>query len=223
MRDRRHVDDRHVVRLDTGRLVVAAVGGSLVLVLVFLLGVFVGRSLWAPPALPPELAVPQAGPKAAAPAPEEQTEVREPAPAPEPELTFYRELKKPVPPPEAPSAGAERNRAAAPKPPRPAAKASPVPPEDRAPGARPPAPKPVEAPPPVFTVQVGSFRARADAERFLAEIRKKGVEAAIVEASVAGRTWYRVQAGRFLSRTAAAEFQESVLRTKGIQGFVTTR
>ncbi|RMG90483.1 MAG: SPOR domain-containing protein [Candidatus Dadabacteria bacterium] len=99
----------------------------------------------------------------------------------------------------------------------------PVSPEDRAPGARPPAPKPVEAPPPVFTVQVGSFRARADAERFLAEIRKKGVEAAIVEASVAGRTWYRVQAGRFRSRTAAAEFQESVLRKKGIQGFVTTR
>ncbi|WP_461394769.1 SPOR domain-containing protein [Deferrisoma sp.] len=222
MRDRRHVDDRHVVRLDTGRLVVAAVGGSLVLVLVFLLGVFVGRSLWAPPGLPPELAAPTPGAGEAGPAaPKEEGVLREPAPAvtppPEPELTFYRELKRPVSAPEA------EPQAPAAAPPRAAAKPEPPEADPRKAEAASPPKAPVEAEPPVFTVQVGSFRARADAERFLAEIRKQGVDAEVVEASVAGRTWYRVQAGRFRSRTAAAEFQESVLRTKGIQGFVTTR
>ncbi len=187
-----------MISFDAGRLTVAALGGGLVLVLVFLLGVFVGRSLWAPRPLPPELEVSERpAPQPAAPPTGEE-------PLPQPELSFYRDLKSP---PAEPARPAPRAEAPAPPPPAPAE----------------PRPTAAEAPPPVFTVQVGSFRSRADAERFLARIRRQGVEAQIVEASVAGRTWYRVQAGRFRTRAAAGRFQDSVLKGKGIQGFVTTR
>ncbi len=200
MADRRQVEDRHVISFDAGRLTVAVLGGGLVLVLVFLLGVFVGRSLWAPRPLPPELEVSER------PAPRPTSSPPQEEPLPQPELSFYRDLKSP-------SAQSARQAPVAPRAETPPAPPPPAPPRTSA----------AEAPPPVFTVQVGSFRSRADAERFLARIRQQGVEAQIVEASVAGRTWYRVQAGRFRSRAAAGKFQDSVLKGKGIQGFVTTR
>ncbi len=190
-----------MISFDAGRLTVAALGGGLVLVLVFLLGVFVGRSLWAPRPLPPELEVSER------PAPQPEPSPTGEEPLPQPELSFYRDLKSPPAQPARPAPVAPRTEAPAPPPPAPT--------ETR--------PTTAEAPPPVFTVQVGSFRSRADAERFLTRIRRQGVEAQIVEASVAGRTWYRVQAGRFRSRAAAGKFQDSVLKGKGIQGFVTTR
>ena len=83
-----------------------------------------------------------------------------------------------------------------------------------------PAARPVPA---VFTVQVGSFRDRASAESFARRVSAQGARAQVLETVVAGRTWYRVQVGRFGTRKEAEDHYRRNLKTKGIQGFVTTR
>ncbi len=218
MKAYRKVDDHYVLRLDSGRMALAGVGAALVLLLVFLLGVLVGRLLWRPAQTP--------GFVERAPAPAAQPLEPEPRPEPAPgrgeetEFTFYEELKKPAPPPAEPAR------------PKPAPATPPARPEPVKAPARAGAPegvgqarkeKPRALPAPVFTVQVGSFRERGAAEGLVAKIRSQGVEAGVVEASVAGKTWYRVQVGRFTTRAAAETHYRSVLRPKGIRGFVTTR
>ncbi len=203
-------------RIDAGNLPFLLAGAALVLVLVFLLGVFTGRVLWAP----------SKGPSPPARSPEPPRPAPAPAPPEDRELTFYRELKKP---PETAAAGAaaKPHTPAAPEPgpgdtkqvsgdrpgtkPRPAADTA-----EEARSAR-------ALPPPVFTVQVGSFRNRRKAEELAARMREQGVQVEVVEASVAGRTWYRVQVGRFDTRAAAEAHYRKQLRPRGIRGFVTTR
>lgn len=239
MRAYRKVDEHYEVRIDGGRLALLGVGAGLVLLLVFLLGVLVGKGLWGgrrPAPLPPAEAV-----RPAPPADAVGGEARA-----KPEYTFYDDLKKPgqvAPPtptePEAPASGAASGMAETPIP---APKASPAPEAVTEPEARPqtapaasspPAPPPApSAPPapakpalpaPVFTVQVGSFRDREAALDLSRRVGAQGVPAQVVQASVAGRTWYRVQVGRFDTRAAAEAHYRNHLRAKGIQGFVTTR
>jgi cell division protein FtsN len=156
----------------------------------------------------------------AEPAPAPQP-VPEPAVAePRPKYTFYEELKKPDPvaplpepvSPPAPRGPAAAKPAAAPAP-TPVPKPKPVPPPKKA--ARPPAA--------VFTVQVGSFQDRAAASDLARQVGAQGVGTNVSEAFVAGRTWYRVQVGRFETRSDAENYYRARLRSKGVQGFVTTR
>ena len=44
----RKLDDHYEVRIDQGRMALLGIGAALVLALVFLVGVVVGKSLWAP-------------------------------------------------------------------------------------------------------------------------------------------------------------------------------
>ena len=221
MKAYRKVDDHYVLRLDSGRMALAGVGAALVLLLVFLLGVLVGRLLWRPaqtPALVERVPAPAAQPLEPEPRPGAA-----PGKGEETEFTFYEELKKPEPPPAEPSGtAAAPSRTEAPPARREPVKAGPGP---EAPQGRREAreERPRVLPAPVFTVQVGSFRERGAAERLVARMRSQGVEAGVVEASVAGKTWYRVQVGRFTTRAAAETHYRSVLRPKGIRGFVTTR
>ncbi len=225
MRAYRKVDDGYQFRIEGGRLALLGVGAGLVLLLVFLLGVLVGRHQGqgaTPGALPRSGAV-VAAPKDAEPVPEPEPEA---APAPAPplgaaDLRFYKELKEPEGSP-LPPEPAVAPRSAPPAPPVPAAPAvpggpSPVP-------VREPAPPPVvPASSPVFTVQVGSFHDRAAAEELAQRVGAPGLQVQVVASVVSGRTWYRVQAGRFDTRAAAEAHYRDRLRARGVEGFVTTR
>lgn len=253
MRAYRKVDDQFQFRMDGGRMVLLGVGAALVLVLVFLLGVLVGKSVWGgrrPAPLPPAEAprgTPGTVPETK---PEDAADRR-------PDLTFYDDLKRtdrptaePAPRPQAPPAAAETpvpgrvrtEPAATPAaPPAPLAEATPpagvvapapaapvptptAPPPRAAPPAPSPEPKPApRAPQPIFTIQVGSFRDRGAAEEQARQLATQGVGAQVVAASVEGGTWYRVQVGRFENRSDAEALYRNSLRPKGIQGFVTPR
>ena len=96
MRAYRRVNDQYEFRVDGGRLALLGVGAALVVLLVFLLGVLVGKSLWGgvrttPPVPLAEIDVAPASGGDDAPAREEPKE------PPKPEYTFYEELKKPEP------------------------------------------------------------------------------------------------------------------------------
>lgn len=214
MRAYRKVNDQYEFRVDGGRLTLLGVGAALVVLLVFLLGVLVGKALWGGrrelPPLPQVQSAPALAPEPAAPEPV--------VAAPRPQYTFYEELKKPDPvalPPEParpPSAGAPS-----------VAKSAAVPTTQPAPKPK-PEPKTVARPPPVvFTVQVGSFRDRGAASALARQVGDQGVSANVSKAFVAGRTWYRVQVGRFEIRSDAENYYRTRLRSNGVQGFVTTR
>ena len=212
MRAYRKVNDQYEFRVDGGRLTLLGVGAVLVVLLVFLLGVLVGKALWGGRRPLPPLPQAQSAP---APAPTPVPAVPDPAVAePPPHYSFYEELKKPdsVAPPQQPA-----------RPPAAGIPAAAAPPPKPKPETK-PEPKTVARPPPVvFTVQVGSFRARAAASDLARQVGTQGVSAAVSEAFVAGRTWYRVQVGTFETRSDAENYYRSGLRNKGVQGFVTTR
>lgn len=223
------MDDHYELKIEGGRMALLGVGAALVLVLVFLLGVLVGKNLWGgrrPVALP------------VAEAPREA-----PGPVPEavdrrPDLTFYEDLKRPdrpaeepVPRPSTPAPMVDTpvpGRVETAPPPVPAAREEPavaVPspiPAPKAPPVAEPKPQP-RLPQPVFTVQVGSFRDRSSADELARQVSRHGVSAQIVTAVVGDRTWYRVHVGRFETRAEAEALYRNSLRPKGVQGFVTTR
>lgn len=225
MRAYRKVDDGYQFRIEGGRLALLGVGAGLVLLLVFLLGILIGRQQGRVP-------LSETGREAAPPMAVGPVSEPEVAPAPLPvaatDLQFYEELKKP----DAGPLPAEPTIA-------PRSLAAPVEGPDVAEGpgsppvarpslevAAPPAPAPVAAPAPgapVFTVQVGSFHDRAAAEDLAKRVGAPGLQVQVVVSVVSGRTWYRVQAGRFDTRAAAEAHYRDRLRSRGIEGFVTTR
>jgi len=86
------------------------------------------------------------------------------------------------------------------------------------PHAAPPAPA-AETPAPAtgkFTVQVGSFNNRSEANESVSALRAAGFEARSTAVEIPGRgTWYRVQVGRFADRASAAQGLASA-RAKGV-------
>ena len=70
-----------------------------------------------------------------------------------------------------------------------------------------------------FTIQVGSYRDEANAEKYAAEIRSQGFDVQVVEAFVKGNTYYRVWVGKFNSREDADTFSLK-LSAHGIKGNV---
>ncbi len=230
MKAYRKVEDHYEVRIEGGRLALLGVGAALVLVLVFLLGVLVGKGLWGgrrPVTVPLAEGARDVLPGPATGEPEKR-----------PDLTFYDDLKRPdgkgtetfrETPVPAPATQAETAIPARPEPeappsaPPPAAATSAQQPREPPAPAKPrPEPKPA-VPQAVFTVQVGSFRDRGAAEELAARMKAQGVSPQVVAAPVGGRTWYRVQVGLYDTRAEAENLYRKTLRPKGIQGFVTTR
>jgi len=70
-----------------------------------------------------------------------------------------------------------------------------------------PASKPAAAHPPgsseVWSVQLGSFESRENAERLVRELKRKGFTARVAAGEGRGREWYRVRAGPARDRAAA--------------------
>jgi tetratricopeptide (TPR) repeat protein len=70
-----------------------------------------------------------------------------------------------------------------------------------------------------FTVQVGSYRDKSNAQTLYQELTKKGLNVKIVEAVVKGNTYFRVWVGQFETLEGAKAFS-LVLDSLGIKGNV---
>jgi cell division protein FtsN len=132
-----------------------------------------------------------------------------PAPPPQPELTFYRELTAPLTSP--------------PLPPRPAAKPMPK----REPVAA-DAPNAADASPRTdtvarYTVQVGSYNVRAQADALRDRLASQGHEAYIAEAEAGGFTRYRVRIGTFATADEARQAAVRLASEARVATYVTTR
>jgi len=70
-----------------------------------------------------------------------------------------------------------------------------------------------------FTVQVGSYRNKPNAQKLLEDLKNKGFNGKIIEALVMGNTYYRVWVGQFNTVEAAKTFS-LILDSLGIKGNV---
>lgn len=76
-----------------------------------------------------------------------------------------------------------------------------------------------EVPQEYYTVQVGSYRNKSNAENYAEEIRKNGFSVQTVEALVKGNTYYRVWVGTLSTIEQAKAFSQE-LESLGIKGNV---
>jgi len=72
---------------------------------------------------------------------------------------------------------------------------------------------------PYFTIQVGSYRDKANADAYAGEIGKQGFDVQVVEAFVKGNTYFRVWVGKFATREDADALSLK-LNALGIKGNV---
>ncbi len=103
----------------------------------------------------------------------------------------------------------------APSPPPPAPAAKPVPPPAVPATATPPAPR-VER----WTVQLGSFASRKNAELLLGRVKATGVGGFILPLTEGGKTAFRVRAGPVEGRAAADRLRQDLERTQAIRGML---
>lgn len=71
-----------------------------------------------------------------------------------------------------------------------------------------------------FTVQVASYPTAAAAKDHAAELVKKGFPAFPVEATVNGRTWYRVSVGSFKSMREATVYRAQLVKQADVQSAI---
>ncbi len=134
-----------------------------------------------------------------------------------PVLTFYRELTAPLTSPSAPPRAAAKTDAKAKEheaktkdtvKPRPADTIKPA------------APESTEG---RFTVQVGAFKTRAQADAMRARLASAGQPAYLSEVEADGATQYRVRVGAFATREAARESAARLASERQLATYVTTR
>jgi cell division protein FtsN len=148
-------------------------------------------------------------------------------PAEAPVLTFYHELTAPLPSPPPlparPGAKSEAKPVEAKVGPRPAEASRPAlaaPPLAEAAFRARTAPSALE---PRFTVQVGAFKARSQAEALRARLAQGGQEVSVSEFESGGITQYRVRVGSFATREAAREAATRLADERQVATYVTTR
>lgn len=90
------------------------------------------------------------------------------------------------------------------------------------PAAPPPARTPSPAPPAgeQWTVQLGSFANRTNAESLLGRVKATGVAGFILPLTDAGKTSFRVRAGPVEGRAAADRLRKKLEETQGIRGML---
>jgi cell division protein FtsN len=137
-----------------------------------------------------------------------------PAPPPQPELTFYRELVAPLATPPVPA-----------KPvPRPPVKREPAPAAPAATEGREPvaASTVTRADGARYTVQVGAFTAREQAEAMRARLAASGHAAYVVEGDAAAAPRYRVRIGVFTTAEDARQAAARLASAARVATYVTT-
>jgi cell division protein FtsN len=144
-------------------------------------------------------------------------------------MTFYRDLTAPLtspPPPARPAAKSERAVDTRPAPKAQEAKKVGVPEAARPPEGPPlPAASVASRAPGEtrFTVQVGAFKDRAQAEALRARLAAGGQDAYVSDGEVAGVPQYRVRVGAFPTREAARDASARLRSERNLDGFVTAR
>ena len=87
-----------------------------------------------------------------------------------------------------------------------------------------PAAQTVRPPAQVWVVQVASFVTDKEAQALASKLKGKGYDANVASAEVSGKTWYRVEVGRLVSRNDARELQKNLQVTEKIeQSIITVR
>jgi DedD protein len=220
-------------------------GGAVVVILglTFALGLLVGRQLARSSLAAAPPSVSEAARKAGAPAPRRggiaaETMADRP-PEPTEKLTFYQTLTEPLNGggPARPEAKPVTVKVSAPSPPATAAPLStPAPPPAAPSVSLPPAPGKAAAPAPPgakpttaaaavpWTVQVGAFRSRRQAEDTRQQLAAAGLEAYV--ASVAaqdGQPRFRVRVGTYRSREEAAAVAERIRAQRSLTAFATPK
>lgn len=76
---------------------------------------------------------------------------------------------------------------------------------------------------PRFTVQVGAFKVRTQAEALRARLAERGQDASVSEVEIAGATQYRVRVGAFATRQAAQDAAARLGNEHRLSTYVTTR
>lgn len=180
----------------------------------FAIGVSAGRR-W--PGLLPSLGV-AAGPGAAGPGRPAGGPTEAPAdpsrgtaglrpPAPPPVLTFYRELTAPLAaPPPRPERGERSTRSGGPAP----EGARPDPAADGLPERR-------------FTIQVGAFKTREQAETMRGKLADEGQDAYVTALDGSAGARFRVRVGAFATRDEARRVADRLSRERQLATYVTVR
>ncbi|AUG53181.1 hypothetical protein CSC3H3_10995 [Thalassospira marina] len=70
-----------------------------------------------------------------------------------------------------------------------------------------------------YSIQVGAFKVDANARQRAGELRKKGLEVAVVERGTNDGAWYYVRVGAYPDATSARSGAEKVKKDTGIDGF----
>ena len=150
-----------------------------------------------------------------------------------PELTFYRELTAPLSSTPTPARAVAKRDSKTAEPakaaPRPAESMKPLPSEAAHVEASPREPAASASPASIgvsgsrFTVQVGAFKARAQAEALRTRLAEAGQEADLTEGEAAGVTQYRVRVGTFATRAAARDAAARLGAERQLATYVTTR
>ena len=132
-----------------------------------------------------------------------------------PPMTFYQELTAPLAsPPPRPAARAEPAKPA----PRPEPKAEPVTQGDGT-SAHPARPEPARA----YTVQVGAYATRAQADGLVQRLGALGFPGEVSETTTPGGVRFRVRVGRYPTKEAARDAASRIGAATGLGGFVAAR
>ena len=75
--------------------------------------------------------------------------------------------------------------------------------------------QPVPAAPKPFTIQVAAYLKPEDAQRFVDQLKKQGLEAFATVATSSNRTWHQVKVSHFETRRQAQEYGEQ-LKSRGV-------
>ena len=70
---------------------------------------------------------------------------------------------------------------------------------------------------PGFTVQVASFPTSDEAKKQVDDLVKKGFPAFPIEATISGKTWYRVSLGNFKTQKEAAQYRLQLIKDSDIK------
>lgn len=205
-----------------GQMVLMGVAFTMASLVIFVLGVFVGKGIESRKLIKKEEPLVKIPIKPGA---QESSAIRA-APAPD-EITFNESLRKegaatpaeksqPAKPPEKVAKVATKETAAPAKTPPVPAKASEKPAEKSAPVEE--TPKNAEAAEPgdhgkTWRAQVNAFPDERSAKQIVDRLKNKGYNAYVTEVQNRGKTWYRVSVGKYNSRDEADKMVE-LLRTK---------
>jgi cell division protein FtsN len=147
------------------------------------------------------------------------------APEPTEKLTFYQTLTEPLDGPGAPPKPEAKPVAVKLPPAAPPAPTSPAPAALKAPAPTlPPAPAPASAAQSPWTIQVGAYKNRRQAEESRQQLAGAGLDAYVVTlAAQEGVARYRVRVGTYRSREEAATAAERLRAQRSLATFVTLK